>query len=447
MRTLVGITKSSKASSPIKAFGECSGSVWSVVRKAFSALGLLFILTACNLVPIQPTQPPEQYLNNALDWIETHAVLGDRVDWDQVRQEAEVLASGAQTTAEEHPAIAHALRALCRAGDSYAQLIEPETPISGKSSGYWSTYPDGVIVQVMPGGPAERAGIQVGDTIESVNGTPYGELPGPCGPYPGGEEGEKVTIHRSGEKDPLVFQLSIEPINHPKPTGRRLDSPWEKIGYLELPFESGTDLSYATQVQSILRSEDRSPMCGWIIDLRRTNGGNLWVYLAGVGPLLGEGELGGFDYLDGSRDSWAYRDGKVYWGDVDSGYSYVRGEIYQPRNPAPAIALLTNETTYAAGELVGVAFHGRPDVRFFGEPTFGNPFLTEQTVLSDGAIIYLSGARSYDRLGNVYASPLIPDEIVATDWIKIGNNQDPVIRAAANWLQTNPVCAAQEDDN
>ena len=446
MRALVGITALSKTNSSIEVYGEWLGSIWSTVGKAFSALGFLFILTACNLVPTEPTQPPAQYLNNALDWIETHAVLGYRVDWDQVRQEAVDLASGAQTIAEMHLALEHVLRTLCFAGDSYAQLYDPETPGSGKTSGYWATYPDGVIVQVWPGSPAERAGIQVGDTIETLDGKPFPESP--CSVEPGREE-EKVVIRRSGEKDLLVFQLSYESVHLPEPTGRRLGSPWEKIGYLELTLDTGAELypTYPTRVQNILRFIDQSPICGWIIDLRRLNGGDLWSYLAGVGPILGEGELGGFVYLDGSRDIWAYRDGKIYWGDEQRYESYVRGSIYQLKNPALAVALLTSETTIAAGELVGVAFRGRPDVRFFGEPTAGLPFLSIGTPLSDGAVIYLSAARSYDRLGNEYAGPLVPDETLATDWLKFGSNQDPLIRAAADWLQTNPGCVTQEDNN
>jgi carboxyl-terminal processing protease len=406
----------------------------------------LFILAACDLVPSQPTQPPQQYLDNALNWIETHAVLGDRVDWGQVRQEAAGLASGTQTTIQVHFALEHVLLTLCHAGDASAFLYDPGAPTSVKSSGYIATYPDGVIVLVRPGSPAERAGIRVGDTIETLDGKPYIEVGDPCGGNHGRVQ-ENVVIRRTGEKDLLVFQLTYESVNYPKPAGRHLDSPWENIGYLELTIETGEDLLYPTHVQSILRSVDQSPICGWILDLRRLYGCDLWSYLEAVGPILGEGELGGFVYRDGSRDTWAYRDGKIYWGGEATPWSYVRGELYQPRNSAPAVALLINETTYAAAELVGVAFRGRPDVRFFGEPTAGNPFLMEHTSLSDNATINLSAARSYDRLGNVYAGSLIPDVTLATDWLKIGSNQDPLILAAANWLQTNPVCVNQGDHN
>ena len=448
MRTLVGITSLSIANSSSEVHGEWLGSTWSTVWKAISALGFLFMLAACNSVPAQPTQPPEQYLNNALDWIETQAVLRDRVDWHQVRQEAVNLASGAHTTAEMHLALEHVIRTLCYAGDIDAFLEDPGIPTSGKMGGYVLTYPSGVIVQIWPGSPAERAGIQVGDTIETLNGQPFAEIADPCSGNSGTEK-EKIVVRRKGEKDPLVFQLSDESVPLPEPSGRRLGSPLEKIGYLELTLDTGSEIypTYPTHVQNILRFIDQSPICGWIIDLRRLNGGDIWSYLAGVGPLLGQGELGGFVYLDGSRDTWAYRDGKIYWGDEQRNESYVRGSIYQLKNPAPPVALLTSETTIAAGELVEVAFRGRPDVRFFGEPTFGLPFLMEHTSLSDGATINLSGAFSHDRLGNVYTGPLIPDEGVTTDWLKIGSDQDPLIRAAADWLQTNPGCVNQEDNN
>ncbi len=447
MRALIGITELSKANSSIDIGGEWLGSMWSRVGKAILGLGVVFLLAACNLVPTQPTQPPEQYLSNALDWIQAHEVLKDRVDWDQVRQEALELASGAQTPAQMHLALEHVLGSLCLAGDKDAFLNDPETITSGKTGGYVTTYPGGMIVQVWPGSPAERAGIKVGDTIETVNGKPFTEIGAPCSGNRVSET-EKIVIRRMGEKDPLVFQLTAGTVSLPEPSGRRLGSPWEKIGYLQLTLDTGAEIypTYPTHVQNILRSVDQSPVCGWIIDLRRLNGGDIWSYLAGVSPILGEGELGGFVYPDGSRDTWAYRDGKIFWGDEQRYESYVRGSVYQLKHPTPPVALLTSETTIAAGELVGVAFHGRPEVRFFGDPTFGLPFLMEHTSLSDGAVITLSAARSHDRLGSVYTGPLIPDEVVTTDWLKIGSDQDPLIRAAADWLYTNPACVTQEDN-
>jgi C-terminal processing protease CtpA/Prc len=161
--------------------------------------------------------------------------------------------------------------------------------------------------------------------------------------------------------------------------------------------------------------------------------------MAGVGPILGEGELGGFEYLDGTREAWTYRDGEVLWNHEYRYESDVDGSIYKPKHVTP-VALLVSPATQAAGELMLVAFQGRPNIRSFGEPTRGLPTLVTHTVLSDGSVLYASGANSFDRNGTVYSGPIAPDAVVETDWSHFGTDQDPVILAAADWLHSQSAC-------
>jgi len=60
---------------------------------------------------------------------------------------------------------------------------------------------------------------------------------------------------------------------------------------LPLPTEKDVD-DYATKVQGIIADLVSKNPCGWIVDLRRHGDGNVWAMTAGVGPILGEGELG-----------------------------------------------------------------------------------------------------------------------------------------------------------
>jgi C-terminal processing protease CtpA/Prc len=184
---------------------------------------------------------------------------------------------------------------------------------------------------------------------------------------------------------------------------------------------------------------DKPPVCGWMIDLRLNHGGDIWSYMAGVGPILGEGDLGGFEYLDGRREPWSYRDGEVLWNNEYREESGVDGSIYTPKRVTP-VALLTSSATQAAGELMVVAFQGRPDIRSFGGPTRGLPTLFTHTTLSDGSRLFVSGANSFDRGGTVYSGSIAPDVFVETDWSKYGTEQDPVIMAAMDWLQSQSAC-------
>jgi C-terminal processing protease CtpA/Prc len=226
--------------------------------------------------------------------------------------------------------------------------------------------------------------------------------------------------------------------NYYQPVGQRFGPHESGIGYLELTTDGG-HTQYPGDVQQIMKKVDRTPVCGWIIDLRRNQGGDIWSYLAAVGPILGEGDPGGFEYTDGRRELWSYRSGEVFWNNEYRYESEIDGSIYQPKRVTP-VALLISPATQAAAELLLISFQGRADVRSFGEPTRGLPTLVTHTDLSDGARLFVSGANSFDRNGNIYSSSIAPDVSVATDWSKFGTEQDPVILAAMDWLQSQSAC-------
>jgi C-terminal processing protease CtpA/Prc len=155
--------------------------------------------------------------------------------------------------------------------------------------------------------------------------------------------------------------------------------------------------------------------------------------------------VGGFSYLDGTHELWTYKDGKVFWADLERDESMVEGTVYKLNHSTPPVTLLTSPATMAAGELTVVAFKGRPNVRVFGEPTGGSPFLVFHTLLSDGSFLGVSAANATDRTGQVYDGPIIPDEVVSTDWTLFGSDHDPVILAAREWLLSQPDCAKNRE--
>lgn len=106
------------------------------------------------------------------------------------------------------------------------------------------------------------------------------------------------------------------------------------------------------------------------------------------------------------------------------------------------MALLIGPLTEAAGELVVVAFQGFGTIRTFGEPTLGTPHLIQQTLLSDGARLFVSGAWGQDRNGHIYDAPIMPDEPVSIDWHHLGDAHDPVLTAALAWLAGQAACLA-----
>jgi C-terminal processing protease CtpA/Prc len=407
------------------------------------ALSLLAVLLAgCGAggpIPTQVPQLPGDYLINALDWVEANYVKGDAVDWASLRRQAMALRPDPQTTAEAHPALQYVTEQL---GDGVTFFLSPDERKQQGDYGLSALYPDAVILGVDPGGPAERAGLRAGDQIETVSGAPPRAWHATQFLDFGNDAAISLTVLRAGEPQPISVTLQKTTANRQsQPTGRRFTLGHASIGYIELPVESGAGQRYPTLAQKVLREADQAAACGWIVDVRRNAGGDIWSYLAAIGPILGEGDAGGFVYRDGTREPWTYRDGKVFWNGNERDESLVEGPVYRPKRAAPPVALLTSRDTDAAGELLVVAFRGRPQVRSFGEPTGGAPFLSFHTDLSDGAFLAVSGAYAVDRTGRTYDGPIPPDERVATDWTRLGTEQDPVVQAALTWLQGQSGCA------
>lgn len=411
-------------------------------RLKWAQAALAAALLAGCAAPAPPThapQPPSEYLANALDWIETHAIKRSSVDWTTLRIEALALAPDPATTADTYPALERVIEHLA---DPVTWLSAPAEARLQGHFGLGAILPEAVVVEVQPGGPADQAGLRAGDMIETVNGAP------PQGQHHtawvdfGLDETVTLTMRRAGLPQSITVTLAREAVSaEAMPGGRRYAEGAAGVGYLVLPSETGAGWRYPTLAQQVLREADAGGVCGWMIDARRIAGGNLWSYLAAIGPILGEGVAGGFVYGDGTSEPWSYQGGKVYWNANERTESVVEGPIFQPKRPGLPVALLTSRATLGAGELLLVAFAGRPGTRRFGETTAGAPFLQFHTLLSDGAWLFVSGAQGMDRTGQVYAGPIAPDEAVVTDWAVFGTEDDPVILAARAWLLGRPECA------
>jgi hypothetical protein len=219
------------------------------------------------------------------------------------------------------------------------------------------------------------------------------------------------------------------------PGGELLDS---GLAYVLLPGLWGSAelyQAYALTVQGLIRELEAAQPCGWVVDLRQNTGGYMWPMLAGVGPLLGEGEAGAFVDPDGQQDPWSYADGQVSVSDevmtaIDSAL------VYGPLEPLPPVAVLTGRVTASSGEAVAVAFRGRPDTRSFGTKTAGLSTANQVFPLGDGALLLLTVARFADRSGTVYDGPIAPDEVVNAS----KGSPDQVLEAAVAWLLSQPAC-------
>jgi C-terminal processing protease CtpA/Prc len=365
-------------------------------------------------------------------------------DWEAMRAKAlaTIAAAGAQTTRDTYPAIRDALATL---GDKHGLLLDPAAAKlfaasrPAKGTGLFVVPPDAIVAQVVPGSPAAAAGLALGDRIVGVEDLPgFAELPRReferlfrSGLRPDGSTAPLDLRVRTGTAEPRAVKVLLAQFDeYLAPIGRQLEG---GIGYLELPgVSSGPKAAtYDDTVHELLGQFDDGSLRGCIVDLRRNTGGNLWPMLAGIGPLVGAGEVGAFVSAHGSAD-WSY-DAEL--GAAKSGtYELARvAEPFPPRDDLP-VAVLAGPLTAGAGEAIVVAFAGRARTHRFGEGTRGVPTSNTQIPLADGALLVLTVTVHADRAGTRYDDVIPPDETVAIDWTRFGTPEDPVITAACRWL-------------
>jgi C-terminal processing protease CtpA/Prc len=189
------------------------------------------------------------------------------------------------------------------------------------------------------------------------------------------------------------------------------------IGYVNVPalgdHTQESIKTYITGVQQEIKAADNTAVKGWIVDLRGNTGGYSRPMLQAIRPILGEGIVGYMLSPDGSSYPWDY----------EQTYSFV--DAYKLKRPAPKVAVLMNGTTASAGELIAIAFTGRPQTKSFGTATRG--VSTGRAVFDiNGEKLSLAINVMADRTMKPYGKKVYPDVEE--------KNAELVIAKAVQWL-------------
>lgn len=222
-----------------------------------------------------------------------------------------------------------------------------------------------------------------------------------------------------------------------EPTGEMLGS----VAYVRLPsfpsLDPDDEVRYARSGREIVADlADRA--CGWILDLRDNEGGNLYPMLAAVAPLLPVGPVLGYESRRGETE-WVERT-------PDAAITYHRRRFTlhdsSPEVAADSVAILIGPRTRSSGEFVGLAFVGREQTRFFGLPSAGA--LTSPTTFAvpeEGVVLYVATAAGVDRNGR-HTDMLDPNERVV-DRVGDPATRSRSVAAAQQWLSTTGKCEQQ----
>lgn len=330
----------------------------------------------------------ETYLNHVLDLMQQNALHKKSIDWPTLRKAAFDRAKGAQTSTDTYPAIAYAI----------SQLQEHHT---------WFQIPDNL------GGEKRRT---ITAEIMKIEGR--SEADPKRSPFAPRKEMEGHIELRDGK----AFAYVVVPMCIPQ------YSEWEK----NAPYFA----EFAEKLHKIVVDLQSQKPQGWIIDLRGNQGGNMWPMLAGIGAIVGEGDLGTTVTADDERTSTFYKDGKAGErnpdGTEDISASIKDEPFVLPHQPW--VAVLFDHSTGSSGEAIAISFVGRPRERSFGERTAGFSTANQMYSLSDGASLFLCNGIAADRTGKLYPDGLDPDVKVADPETKPATQEDPAVTAAEDWL-------------
>lgn len=198
------------------------------------------------------------------------------------------------------------------------------------------------------------------------------------------------------------------------------------VGYVAVPglMTSSSDVrgDYQRALSAALDGMASQARCGWIIDLRQNSGGTMWPMVNGLQPLLGDHVLGYFLNADGEQTPWRAR--------AVPPMSGVR--VAQTDRP---VAVLIGPNTASAGEMVAIAFRGRPATRSFGQPSVGQTTSNRTVDLPGGGVLAVASSAMQDRNAQRLDGALQPD--MALD------PQADAIDAAAQWLRMQRCAPAQ----
>lgn len=245
------------------------------------------------------------------------------------------------------------------------------------------------VEEVVSGGPAEEAGIRVGDLLLAVEGEDVLTL-GIDGTrnLVRGEEGTHVNMHfsRNGtEYDVSVERRSIET---PVVTGELLD---ENIGYIKI---DNFDERSATETIAFVKDLIGQGAEALLFDVRFNPGGYADELVKVLDYLLPEGDL--FRSVD-----YAGRE------EVDTSDASC---VELP------MAVLVNEDSYSAAEFFAAALQEYEWATIVGSQTYGKGNFQTAFYLSDGSMVNLSIGKYYTPGGkSLSETGVTPDVVVDLD--------------------------------
>jgi carboxyl-terminal processing protease len=276
--------------------------------------------------------------------------------------------------------------------------------------------PHVVILDVIDGSPAEKAGLKAHDSIYEIDGNPVlleegltvvNRIRGPAG--------STVTLQ---VKSPGTAERAVEVTRGKLVSSGKLEShqiPDTNYGYILFP-----PLSYQNMLEDVRTTlkdlTTKQKLEGLILDLRVAGSSRGWP-LQDLLSMFYDGKIG--EFYDRANKTQSIS---------------VQGEDYLSSQTVPLIILIGANTS-GSPEILAASLQAGKRATLIGEATSGAVEATEAFYLPDGSRIFIETASFRLADGTeVVSDGLQPDIRLDAGWDDIQPNADPVLEKAVETL-------------
>src|ERR1700683_4197620 len=249
------------------------------------------------------------------------------------------------------------------------------------------------VVSVLPGSPAEKAGIEATDIFESIEGQSTRDMSLPESRSAlAGAPGSSVNLSvvRARKAEPQKMTIAREVVSLPPVSDKMLE---DGIGYVKV---DALTKGKAQEIAGKIKSLEKSGAKKLVLDLRNTAEGEESEGVATANLFLNHGTI---TYLQGQKFPR-----EAFNADPSKAITTL------------PVAVLVNKGTAGAAEIVAAAILENARGDLVGEKTFGEGSLPKTFDLPDGGALILSVAKYYSPSGKaIQETAVTPNVLVADD--------------------------------
>jgi len=254
------------------------------------------------------------------------------------------------------------------------------------------------VVAVLPGSPAEKAGVKPGDLIDEVEGVParqfsVWQLERMMAGQP--DSTVKLTLVREARVDPQSISITRATLNYPPLFTKMME---DGTGYMRVAtFNKGKAREIAAKIKE-LESQGAHKI---ILDLRNCAGGDVQEAVDTSSLFLDKGLV---TYLAGQR--------------------FPRQDVdVHPTGPVCTLplAVLINQSTAGPAELVASAMLGNKRGEVVGVRSFGVGVYQKPIPVGDGSALLLAVAKYYGSDGKAISENGVTPSVVQPAGVEADN--------------------------